>query len=253
VIAATGLLFGVAAGPAGSRGFKARARAAPGGPDITRPSYLLGTWDTVAVTADGTRYPQTWKITKEDFRYNRDGGGWFSGTDDGFKLTGRATRTGLGKNTLISTSVAGDYTSTGNATLTKDTQNHSSFWAGTTLMAGTFEDSNGTKGTFTGTLVDPRPERPPTSGKITVHFGGRSGKDFDPYEYYVTRGTLLRVCNDANISTSPYTEAFPLAISMFKTAPGECTKYVSVGNTTGLALIFDGDHPQAMAYVDIAP
>jgi hypothetical protein len=234
-----GVLIVAAAAPAGS------SRLAV---NDYRPLYLLGRWDTLAVTSDGVKYPQTWKITSEDFRYTSDGGGGFSGTDAGFKLVGKSVRTAQ-TNTLENISVAGDYKSVGKARLT-ETVDH--FWVTAIKMSGSFRDSNGTRGTFTGTLVDPRPARPPSSGKLTVGFGGKSGKSYASIEYYVKRGTLLRVCNNSTIIQSPYALSFPLSGSVFYLQPGDCTKYVSVGNRSGLTLLFDSDHPNAYAYIDIA-
>lgn len=47
-------------------------------------------------------------------------------------------------------------------------------------------------------------------------------------------------------------EASPTTSAPFPLKPGDCTKHVSVGNKAGLTYIFDGDHPNAYTYIDIA-
>lgn len=208
------------------------------------PPYLLGTWETVAVTNKGRSYPQKWVITKEDFRLQSDGGGGFSGTDDGFKLTGSKADKGDVLNTV---SVDGPYTSYGSFRVHLGSSGPS---VAPITMTGRFVDSNHSIGTFTGTLVRPGPDRPPVSGKLTVIFGGTNGKQYGSYEYYVTPGTQLRVCNHSTILTAPY--MVQSALDRLFLHPGQCTEFVSVGTKPGIFYLYDADHSLVYSYIVVS-
>jgi hypothetical protein len=100
----------------------------------SKPVDIRGTWDMVAI-AGTSQYPQTMRITSEDFST-----GALAGTDAGAGLTFTVVGSITGADATFTTTNAG-YTSHSKATVSRS--------GGTLTMSGTFTDSNKTSGTFT--------------------------------------------------------------------------------------------------------
>lgn len=154
----------------------------------------------MAAVANGQTYPQHWDITAENMTT-----GAFSGADiagsSSFSVVGTVTG-----HTLVETTSAGSYVAHGVATLTV---------TGTTVqMVGSFKDSNGTSGTFAGTLQHIR-----LSGTVYMQEGGASTCRRTP-----RRGVAIQISGAASVQTATGahgTYAVVLAPGSYRVTPSE--------------------------------